>query len=238
MKTLKTITMCFIVLAAVMLATQATAQIVEQPHVDAQATAVREVVPDRLFLSITIKESDYKGKKTLQEMQDAMIGVLKVNRIDVPEALSLDFMGSNVSYKVFSRRVVPKSQACYILELSDASIMQKVIYDLEEKGISNIELERTKYTQEDELKNELAVEAMKKAQLQAQTLAGAIGQSIGKAVSINSWSSSSNPQPRMYKSRAYTTEEVADNAAMGAAPEIPVSKLTYQVNVNVRFELK
>lgn len=214
------------------------AQESSQPYIDMQAKVEREVIPDELYISIVIKESDYKGKKTLQEMQDAMIGVLKVNRIDIPECLSLDFMGSNVSYKIFSSRVVPKSQARYILKLYDASIMQKVIYDLEDKGISNIELVETKYTKADELKTELGVEAMKKAQQQAQALAAAIGQEIGKAITISSWNSQNTLQPRLYKSRTMLVEESAnDNASGSAEPVISVSKLTYTVNVSVRFQL-
>ena len=215
------------------------AQDVSQPYIDMQAKVEREVTPDELYISIVIKESDYKGKKTLQEMQDAMIGVLKMNRIDIPESLTLDFMGSNVSYKIFSSRVVPKSEARYILKLYDASIMQKVIYDLEDKGISNIELVETKYTKVDELKTELGIEAMKKAQQQAQALAGAIGQQIGKAVTISSWSSRNSVQPRLYKSRAMLSveETVSDNDAGAVQPVISVSKLTYTVNVNVRFQL-
>ena len=82
-------------------------------------------------------------------------------------------------------------------------------------------------------------QAVAAARMGAKTaFAGAIGQEIGKAISISSWSSHSSPQPRLYKSRAMVTEEGADNAMGGHAPAIPVSKLTYQVNVNVRFELK
>lgn len=216
----------------------ASAQEIQQPYIDMQSRVEREVTPDELYISITINESDYKGKKSLQEMQDAMIGVLKANRIYIPDCLSIDFMGSTISYKMFSSRVIPKSSAKYILKLSDASIMQKIIYDLEEQGISNIELVETKFTKDEELKTELGIEAMKKAQEQARAFAGAIGQEIGKAISISSWSSHSSPQPRLYKSRAMVTEEGADNAMGGYAPAIPVSKLTYQVNVNVRFELK
>lgn len=222
----------------VLSATQSlSAQTIQQPYIDAQATVERQVTPDELYISITIKESDYKGKKTLQEMQDAMLGVLKQNRIDIPECLSINYMGSDVSYKIFSRKPIPQSQAKYRLKLYDASIMQDVIYDLEERGISNIELVETKYTKKDELITELGVEAMKKAQAQATSLAGAIGQQAGKAISISSWSSQSNPQPRYYKTRSTAiVEESADNAA-GMEPQVAIGKLTFSVNVNVRFEL-
>ena len=211
----------------------------ETPYIEMQSKVEREVVPDELNLSIVIRESDYKGKKTLQEMQDAMIKVLKANSIDVNESLSIDFMGSSVSYKAFSNRVVPRTQATYTLKLGEAAVMQKIIYDLEEKGITNISLASTKYTKDEQLKIEMGVEAMKKAQEQARAFAGAVGQDIGKAINVTSWMShSSGNNPRiMYKSSMMLANDESGDA-VSASPEISIGKLTYTINVTVRFELK
>lgn len=212
----------------------------EPPSIDMQAEARREVTPDELYLSIIIKESDYKGKKTLQQLQEAMISVLKANKIDVSEALTLDFMGSSIDYKTFTRRPTPRSEASYMLKLSDASTMQKIISELEERSITNISLARTKFTKSEELITELGVEAMKKARTQAVAYAAAVEQTIGKAIRISSWNTSNSPQPRMYKSRSTAVEESADNSLSAEAlnEAISIGKITYTVHVNVKFELK
>lgn len=212
----------------------------ESPNIEMQAESQRQVTPDEIHLSIAINESDYKGKKRLQELQDAMIGVLKRNRIDIPEALTLDYMGSIIDYKTFSKQVVPRSQATYMLKLSDAGIMQKIIHELEEQGITNIRLTETRYTKEDAILTELGVEAMKKAQAQASAYAAAVGQSIGKAIRISSWSTSSSPQPRLYKNRtSLIAEETSADGSDAIQPQmLSISKLTYTVHVNVKFELK
>lgn len=212
----------------------------EVPNIDMQAEAQREVTPDELYLSITIKESDYKGKKTLQQQQDAMVSVLKANKIDISEALTLDYMGSTLDYKTFSKRVAPRSNASYMLKLSDATIMQKIIYELEEKEITNIQLAKTRFTKEEQLITELGIEAMQKAQRQATAYAGAVGQSIGKAIRVSSWNTNSSPQPRIYKSRNAILGEVSLEDSAGSLPQesIAIGKLTYTVHVNVKFELK
>lgn len=214
------------------------AQNITQPYIDMNTTVQREVTPNELYLKITIKEKDYKGKKSLEEVQEAMIGALKINRIDIPECLTLNYMGSDVSYKNFSKKVMPKTEATYMLKLYDAATMQRVIASLEERQISNIELLKTKYTKEKELKNEMAIEAMQQAQAEAKVLAGAIGQEIGKAISINTHLGYASPQPRMYKAMNYAN---VDYAVMEEAEEVPVlniGKITYTFNANVRFELK
>lgn len=218
--------------------TTGVAQNIIQPYVDISSNATREVTPDEIYLRITIKESDYKGKKSLEEMQDAMIGALKTNRIDIPECLSLNYMGSDVSYKLFSKNIKPKTEATYTLKLNDVGTMQRVIASLEERQISNIDLTKVKYTREKELKTELAIEAMQQAQAEAKVFAGAIGQEIGKALSISSWMNGGEVQPRIYKSRAnLMVEESADGTAL-QTPQFGISKITYNLNVSVRFELK
>lgn len=218
--------------------TKSTAQTATQPYIDINATVEREVTPNELYLQITISEKDYKGKKTLEEMLDAMIGVLKINRIDIPECLTLSYMGSEISYKTFSKNMIAKTEATYLLKLNDATTMQNVIASLEERQISDIELVRTKYTGEKELKAEMGVEAMQQAKAEAQILAGAIEQEIGKAINISYWMSSGESQPRLYKSqaRSMTEEAIADNSVM--QPVISIGKNTYRFTVNVRFELK
>ena len=217
----------------------AKAQNITQPYIDISSTATREVTPNEIYLRITIKESDYKGKKSLEEMQEAMLGALKINRIDIPECLTLNYMGSDVSYKMFSKNINTRTEATYTLKLHDVATMQNVISALEERQISNIDLVKTKFTKEKELKHELSIEAMQQAQAEARTLAGAIGQEIGKALSINYWMNSNDSQPRLYKARA---NMVMDESAVAVeeqqAPTFGIGKITYSLNVNVKFELK
>ena len=208
------------------------------PNVSVQATAKREVVPDELTLSIRINEKDYKSKVKLEEKQKDMIAVLKRLGINYEDELSIFQTGSRVNYKLFSRTMKPRSQANYHLILHDAATMQRVIRELEAKEISNIQLIETRFTKIDELKNELNLEAVKKAQIEARTLAQGVNQEIGKALAISSWMS--NPtQPRIYMMQAKNAVFESEESSVADADEVPsISKLTYTVNVSVKFELK
>lgn len=233
-----TIITAFVAMLLIM-ATAGSARAQEQAAVNINTTVEREVTPDELYLRITIKESDYKGKKSLEEMQEAMIGALKACRIDVPECLSLNYMGSEVGYKLFSSKIKPKTEATYTLKLYDVVIMQQVIAALEKRQISNIALDRVNFTKEKELKKEMAVEAMQQAQSEAKTLAMAIGQDIGKAISINTWMNKGQIQPRLYRTAKYadSNEAAVVEESAGATP-FGIGKITYSFTVNARFELK
>lgn len=230
------------VIAALLLlftvSTTSTAQSATDAYIDINTTVEREVTPNELYLQITIREKDYKGKKTLEQMQEAMIGALKINRIDIPECLTLNYMGSEVGYKVFSKNIKSQTEATYILRLDDVAVMQNVIAALEERQISDIELVRTRYTAEKELKAEMGIEAMQLAKDEAQMLAGAIGQEAGKAITISYWMNSGQTQPRLYKARANAAVEDAAVEYHAGEPIISIGKNTYRFTVNVRFELK
>lgn len=215
------------------------AQTESQPYIMQNITCEQEVTPDELYISITINEKENKGKQSVEELQTKMIKELQSLHIDVEKALTLNFMGSEVSYTTFRRSAVPRTTATYILKLSDADTMQKVVAKLEALGITNISLARTNYSKENEIYNELGAKAMKQAKEAAASLAGAIGQSIGAAISVNSNRySSGNAQPRLYKARntMLMAEESAD-LAVESGPRIEIGKITYNVNVNVKFLL-
>ena len=227
-----------IITALLLIATpqSGTAQTVAERYIDINTSVEREVTPDELYLQITIKEKDYKGKKSLEQMQNAMISALKAIHIDITKCLTLNYMGSEVDYKTFSKNIKPQSEATYTLKLNDVATMQSAIATLEEQQISDIELVRTKYTKEKELKAEMGTEAMQLAKAEAQMLAAAIGQQAGKAMTISYWMNSGQTQPRLYKARNIAEDTAVEESSI-IEPVISIGKNTYRFTVNVRFEL-
>jgi uncharacterized protein YggE len=202
-----------------------------------RASATRKVTPDEIYLKITIKESDYKDKKSLQQLQNVMIKVLEKQGVDVEKDLTVLSMGSSLKLKSFLSKVKTRTEAVYILQLSDAEAVQNVISALEAQEISNIVLAETKYSKRDALESELGVEAIKKAKQRAAELVAAIGQEIGKAIYVNSWSMNEIVSPRNYKAMA-ARGVVMDESVDAAAPALSIAENEYSVDVNVRFEIK
>lgn len=229
----------FALIAIMVAPLSASAQSEERPYIMQNSTCEQKVTPDELYISITVNEKENKGKKSVEELQRTMINRLDALGINVEETLSLNYMGSEITYSTFKRNITPRTSATYMLKLGSAATMQKVIAALEDEGITNIQLVRTNYSKEDEIYRELGAKAMKSAKEEAANLAAAIGQSIGTALSINSNKySSGNAQPRLYKARSNTmlSEVNIDDIADGG-PQIEIGKITYTVNVNVKFLL-
>ena len=208
------------------------------PYIEVRGSATRKVTPDELYLRITIKESDYKGKKSLAELQQEMINVLRRNSVKVDEQLTVQSMGSSMKLKTFTSKILSRTEGVYILKLTDVATMQDVIAELEEAEISNIALIETKYSKKSELESVLGIEAVRQAKQRAEELAGAIGQQIGKAIYINTWSMNESVSPRNYKTMAARSAVMEEAADAAPAVNLSVTENEYSVDVNVRFELK
>lgn len=211
------------------------------PYIEVRASVTRKVSPDELYLTITIKESDYKGKKSLDDVQRTMLEVLEKNKINVDKNLTVLYMGSSIKLKNFVSKVKTRTEAVYILKLGNVATMQNVISSLEEKEISNIRLTDTRYSQKNKLENELGKEAILQAKQRAIELTEAIGQEIGKAIYINSWSMNEIAIPRNYKMMGRATvmaEDAGGSETLGNDISLSVADKEYSLDVNVRFELK
>ena len=201
-------------------------------------TGCQILTKDFGLFKVFIINNTKKLERSLQQLQTNMVKVLEKQGIDVDKDLTVLSMGSSLKLKTFLSKVKTRTEAVYILKLNSAEAMQNVISALEEQEISNIVLAETKYSKRDALESELGVEAIKKAQQRATELVAAIGQEIGKAIYVNSWSMNEVVSPRNYKAmaaRGVVMEEAADAVSV---PTLSIAENEYSVDVNVRFEIK
>ena len=214
----------------------------ERPFIEVRATSYQKITPDELYLSITIDENTFKGKKTLEEMQFRMLGIMEYCGIDVENCLTVNDMGSQVKVKRFSSKIKSRTSANYTLKLTDIATMQLLIEKLEKIEISEISLLHTDYSQKDQLEQKLSIEAIKKAKDKAADMAEAIGQKIGKAIFIYAQPLSQPYQPRPHyarKAMIFEAEAVANNDGGKALnPQLAPTEQEYMVSVNVKFELQ
>jgi len=156
-----------------------------------ETTAVVDslVVPDRIYLSILIKEKDTRGKFSVEELESKMEMKLKSLDINTEKQLSISDVSSNFKKYFLKKNDVLKDKM-YSLLVYDAKTAGKVIVGLEAIGVSNVYLTKTEYSRIENLKIELKKQAVIKAKKQAKTMVQPLEQNIGKAVFISDTSSS------------------------------------------------
>ncbi len=224
-----------VVLASTMLGISAMAQTVlpNTPYVSVNGNSEIKVTPDEIFLSITLDESDTKGRVTLEEQRKAMFQALKRLNIDVEKQLTVVDMSSN-----YFRRKSSLAATKYELKVGSATEARKVFEALDAVKISNVNVVRAQCSKLEEYRAEARKAAIRNAKSKAAELAEAIGQSIGACFEINDYNTSSQPivVKRVNMMRAANMDSAVIEEAY-VEPDIEFEQIKITYNVSARFLL-
>ncbi len=155
----------------------------DQPYIEVSASVDTLVVPDRIYVSITLNEADSKNKKSVEEQEKQLETILKKLKINTDKDLSvLGFSSDFKKYFLRGQNILKTKK--YSLLVRDAYTLGNVIISLEEAGISNTEVEKVEYSKYKELLLELKSEAVKRSRITADKLVKPLNQKVGKALHI------------------------------------------------------
>lgn len=222
-----------IVVAALLMASPLFAQqktFLDQPYIEVTGRAEMEVAPDEIYVRIAINEQDSKGKTTVLQQEKDMVRRLKDLGIDVDKKLVVqDMMNAQLKKDVATSK-------SYMLEVNSATQLAHVFQALQTIGISDAAVERTDVSNMDELRQQVRGASAKAARQNAEILAAALGQKVGKAIFVQDNSYYSRPYSNVVLTR---TMKVADaGVAATAAPTLEFQKITIDHSVLVRFMLE
>lgn len=201
------------------------------PTVSVNGSSQVKVLPDEIYISIKLDESDTKGKVTLEEQRRSMFAALKKAGVDAEKQLSVVDMNSS-----FYRRRGALAVTQYELKVATAEQVGKVFEALEKAGIPNVNVTRTAYSKMEELRSEARKAAIVNAQQRARELAEAVGQSIGACYEINDYTTTT--QPVVYRSKMMLANSASlDAATEEAEPNVEFEQIVVSYNVSAKFLL-
>ena len=205
----------------------------ETPHIEVRVSAERKVVPNEIYLDINIHEDDYR-KKSINELEKTLYKVIEDIDMNLLADLQVADLTSNFK-DYFIRKSQAKVNKSYVLKVKDAKTAGLIISELQEEGISEINLSRTDISNKEEIMDELRVEAMQKAKARASLMAESIGQRITKAYKINE----SSYYPQRFNSQRIFSKSASsmETDAVGGSLDLEFEKSKLEVTVTVRFLL-
>ena len=157
----------FVMLFVAFLAVPAMAQTYEikTPYVSVNGYAEQEILPDEVYVQITLTESDSKGKITLEQQRRQMFSALKKCKIDVEKQLSMLDMAST-----YFKRRTSLASARYELKVGSAMEAQQVFEALDAVGISNVDITKVACSREEEYRAAVRKAAMQDARQKASEM--------------------------------------------------------------------
>ena len=222
----------FLLVLLVVIATKGFSQtenIQNLPSVEVNGTADTLVVPDEIYINITISEND--SKQSVEQQEAKMIKAFQSLGIDVEKDLSTSDIISDFKNRFLRSKDVVKTKS-YQLKVRDAMTAGKVFAALEDNGIANSSIDHVDYSKMDEMKNICRTKAVENARAIADALVKPLGQEVGKAIQIVDATNTPiyTPQVRMYAMKA--------QADVAQDPQIDFQKIKITASENVKFLLK
>ena len=206
--------------------------------VEVSVRVSKDVLPDEIFLNITINEKDNKGKTSVEQQEKEMVKTLGNLGIDVKEALTINDMESSLQKYALKKDNIFVTRN-YTLKVSTAPMATAVIDALNKLNIARVGIGKVSISPEleKETKNQLLTEAAQKAQENAKILAQAVGSEIGKAVYIQNYYSFDSAANGRIMMKAYSTMDTAAPAIQEESTELQLSKQQLSINVTCKFRL-
>jgi hypothetical protein len=211
----------------------------DQPYIEVKAEADTLVVPDRIYVSITLNEADSKNKKSVEEQEKQLETILKKLKINTDKDLSVLGYSSDFKKYFLKGQSILKTKK-YSLLVRDAYTLGNVLISLEEAGISNTEVEKVEYSKSKELLLELKSEAVKRSRITADKLVKPLNQKAGKALYISDTNYGGIGDYELTTNEIFSLQEM--DYKKGSASEEFLRKLDFQkikfsTTVYVKYQL-
>ena len=211
----------------------------DQPYIEVAATVDTLVVPDRIYVSITLNEADSKNKKSVEEQEKQLETILKKLKINTDKDLSVLGYSSDFKKYFLKGQSILKTKK-YSLLVRDAYTLGNVLISLEEAGISNTEVEKVEYSKSKELLLELKSEAVKRSRITADKLVKPLNQKAGKALYISDTNYGGIGDYELTTNEIFSLQEM--DYKKGSASEeflrkLDIKKIKFSTTVYVKYQL-
>ncbi len=225
-------------LAVVGLVTSLNAQTMNMENSRRVATlgyAEKEVTPDIIYLSISLKEyyqdGNTKKKVGIDQLEKQLFDAAMKNGVKKEDFTVQNIYSYNAETKKKNNELLQARQ--YRIKVTDLKNLNPMLEEVDSKGLQST-------TQKKAIEKELKTIAVRDARTNAEILAAADAENVGKVIVIND-NSSFNwndilPQPRMYAMSAKTANAEMASDEQGLDIEVKPIKLT--CNIEAVFELK
>lgn len=211
--------------------------------------AEREVTPDIVYLSISLKEYFVNGNvkekvdmETLEkQLFDAAMAIgVKKEDFTVQNIYSYNYESGNESKKKENKQLLQAKQ--FRIKVSNLNGLHQLLDGVDPKGMSSTSISGYDHSQKRAIEKELKVAAVQDARANAEILASAAGDTVGKALAINDNSSFNwndmMPAPRMYAMAKMASADVATESTQAQSLDISVRPIKLTCNIDGVFELK
>jgi uncharacterized protein YggE len=203
-------------------------------YIEVTGTAEEEVVPDEIFITITLKERYInKDKITIETQEGQMKNALKSIGIDLKNLYLSDVNSDYVKIRRQKKDMLTKKE--YVLKVATASMVGQVFNELDKMDITDGYISKVNHSKLDSLKKEIRIKAIKSAKEKATYLLAALGEQVGKVLVVTD---SPDPGTQPYYPMPRMMAMVAADGVPEQKEEIEFQKIKLTSSIFVKFAVK
>lgn len=211
-------------------------------------TAEMEIVPDEIYMSVTLKEyTKDKKKYSIEELEKSMVNY--VEKVATTEKKEIK-MNNMDAYLISMKRKKNKDEVItksYTIKFKNSQQVYMMYSVMDSLAISNAYVSKYSHTKMDEYKKQIKINAIKAARDKAEYLMAAIGQFAGKAVSVTEPSGFVTVDDGLSRGREYNYGKYGNVSQSyggaglyeeGGEGEISEKTIKLHYDINAEFEIK
>lgn len=217
------------------------AQDIKKPFIEATGSSETEIVPDEIYITITLQErQDGKDKLTVEKQEEDLKQNLKDIGIDISN-LSLNTANADFrKIKSFKKDVVTSKS--YILKVGNADMVSKVYERLDKINAHDAYISKLNHSKILEYTKENRIKAIKAAKDKVEYLVAAIGNQLGGPIQITETLNSveNNPYGNHYNyrtSNAVQSYGGSMESSESVGEEISFKKIKIKASFLVKYEI-
>ena len=212
----------------------------EIPYIEVNGYAEKEVIPNEIYIGITLRERmENKEKVTIESQEKQLREALTTLSIPISNLSIADANADYVKVSWQKRDVLTKKE--YQLKVGNAASVGKVFQELEKMKIQDGYIDHVSHSAIDSLRKQVRIEAIKAAKEKSDYLLNAIGQKTGKALIVSELENSTITRTdiaRMPNKSLNYISGVELFESVDKAPEIEFQKIKLSYSIYTKFTIQ
>lgn len=228
--------------ASISLMAQQSATLQTPRTIQVRGVAESEVTPDVAYISISLieyyKDNNNRNKVSIDVLEKQLYDAAM--KAGVPKE---DFTINNI-YSIQAQTNKKKKDPGFLaskqyrIKVSNLNAVNDLFEAVDDKGIQSSRIESFEYSKKDELEKELKIKAVINAKEKATYMTEALGEKLGKAITVSESGYINFPQPVLLQrdEDSFSNMKMYE-MAINRNIEIDMKKIKFSFDVNILFQL-
>ncbi|MBD78487.1 MAG: hypothetical protein CL840_06180 [Crocinitomicaceae bacterium] len=218
---------------------QTNSELLSKPYIEVTGTHEMQIVPDEIYVEITIQERvEGKTKITIEEQLEELKKGISELGIDLKNLNLSNSQSNYIKIKWGKKDVLNRSE--FVVKLKTAEETGKVFMLLDKLDLQNARILKVDHSEKVELQKQARILAIKAAKDKANYLLEAIGQKPGKAILVkeHKYSDYMENTNGIYSRVAGVAQSTYSIERKDKTKEIGFKKITLRSSMYVIFEIE